>query len=113
MIKKFIIIFNLSLFSIFLNSCASVKDGLTLKKKDNSRQFLIEKKKPLIMPPEFDELPQPGNSDSENQKISQEETNDLDLKTLIKNSKKSSKNTSTDNLSLEIKKKINKELNKQ
>ena len=65
------------------------------------------------MPPEFDELPQPGNSDSENQKISQEETNDLDLKTLIKNSKKSSKNTSTDNLSLEIKKKINKELNKQ
>ena len=51
MIKKFKIIFYLSLFSIFLNSCGSVKDGLTLKKKDNSEQFLIEKKKPLIMPP--------------------------------------------------------------
>ena len=34
MIKKFKIIFYLSLFSIFLNSCGSVKDGLTLKKKD-------------------------------------------------------------------------------
>tara|TARA_B100001059_G_scaffold213976_1_gene230325 strand:+ start:1308 stop:1649 length:342 start_codon:yes stop_codon:yes gene_type:complete len=113
MIKKFKIIFYLSLFSIFLNSCGSVKDGLTLKKKDNSEQFLIEKKKPLIMPPEFDELPQPGNSELENQEISQEETNDLDLKTLIKNSKKSSKNTSSDDLSSEIKKKINKELNKQ
>ena len=114
MIKKYKILFYLILLSVFLHSCGSVRDGLSLKKKENSEQFLIEKKKPLIMPPDFEELPQPSSFESENQQISQEETSSFDLKTIIKNSKKTSKNTSsTDDLSSEIEKKINKVLNKQ
>ncbi len=34
-----------------------------MQKKDNSDEFLVEKKSPLLMPPDFDELPVP-NSDS-------------------------------------------------
>ena len=45
MMKNCKILFYLSLLSIILSSCGSVKDGLTLKKKESSEQFLIEKKK--------------------------------------------------------------------
>ena len=66
--KKYKSLFFVTLVSLFLLSCQSVQDGLTLKKKENTEQFLIEKKKPLIMPPDFDDLPQPGNLDLENEK---------------------------------------------
>ena len=49
--KKYKSLFFVTLVSLFLLSCQSVQDGLTLKKKENTEQFLIEKKKPLIMPP--------------------------------------------------------------
>ena len=48
----FIVIFSLS-------ACQSVKDGLTGQKRKNSDEFLIEKKKPLVLPADFDELPEP------------------------------------------------------
>ena len=43
----------------FLFSCGVVKEGFTNQKKNNSDEFLVEKKSPLIMPPNFDELPVP------------------------------------------------------
>jgi hypothetical protein len=54
---KFII---LSLMVLILTNCQSVVDGISMKKKNNSDQFLIEKKSPLVLPPEFDELPEPA-----------------------------------------------------
>ena len=45
---------------MFLSSCGSVKSGFKNPKKDNSDEFLIEKKMPLKMPPAFNELPVPG-----------------------------------------------------
>jgi len=47
---------------ITLNACQSVKDGLTGKKKQNSDEFLVEKKNPLVLPPEFQQLPEPESS---------------------------------------------------
>tara|TARA_B100000902_G_C26645507_1_gene591202 strand:+ start:33 stop:341 length:309 start_codon:yes stop_codon:yes gene_type:complete len=44
----------------FLTSCQSAKDALTLKKKDSADEFLIEKKNPLVLPPEYGELPTPN-----------------------------------------------------
>ena len=44
---------------ITLNACQSVKDGLSGKKKSNSDEFLVEKKNPLVLPPEFQKLPEP------------------------------------------------------
>ena len=59
---KKIIIFLSTL--LFLVSCSGAKDALQGKKRsDNSDEFLVEKKSPLLMPPDFDELPVP-NSDS-------------------------------------------------
>ena len=41
-----------------------------IQKKNNSDEFLVEKKSPLVMPPDFDELPIPkGNNDKDNVEI--------------------------------------------
>ncbi len=44
-----------------LYGCETAKEGLALKKKDNSDEFLVEKKNPLVMPPEFNSLPAPDD----------------------------------------------------
>ena len=53
---KIIIFLNLLLF---LYSCGSIKEGFSNQKKNNSDEFLVEKKSPLVMPPNFNELPVP------------------------------------------------------
>jgi len=45
---------------IILTSCGGAKDALVGKKRsDNSDEFLIKKKNPLILPPEYGKLPVP------------------------------------------------------
>lgn len=46
-------------FTLFLTACASVKDTFTLKKKSAADEFLVEKKSPLVMPPDYEKLPEP------------------------------------------------------
>ncbi len=55
MVKNFFLV--ISLF--VLCSCQSVKDALTGKKYENSDEFLVIKKNPLILPPNFNDLPTP------------------------------------------------------
>ena len=50
-----------------LNSCQSVSEGFTLK-KDNADEFLVEKKNPLVLPPNYGTLPEPDGSGISNQK---------------------------------------------
>ena len=42
-----------------LCSCQNVKDALSGKKFENSDEFLVIKKNPLILPPNFNDLPTP------------------------------------------------------
>tara|TARA_Y100000816_G_C25754651_1_gene396690 strand:+ start:107 stop:427 length:321 start_codon:yes stop_codon:yes gene_type:complete len=58
--KKFVLII---LLLNFLNSCGSVGEGFTLKKSNTGDEFLVEKKNPLVLPPNFNELPEPGKFD--------------------------------------------------
>ena len=75
---KKIIIFLFSMF--FLFSCSGAKDALQGKKRsDNSDEFLVEKKNPLTVPPDIDELPVP--LDQEDQTDSQE---DIQIKQVLK-----------------------------
>ena len=57
-------IFYLFLFLATLSACQSVKDGLTGKKQTNMDEFLVKKKDPLVLPPEFEKLPQPTSAES-------------------------------------------------
>ena len=42
-----------------LSSCQSAKEGLTGGKKDNTDEFLVQKKNPLVLPPDYNDLPLP------------------------------------------------------
>ena len=55
-------IFIICIVLVFLSACSSVKDGFTLKKKSGADEFLVEKKNPLVLPPDFDTLPSPDEN---------------------------------------------------
>ena len=70
--KKFKIIIVISI-AVLLSSCATVKKGFSNQKKNSNDEFLVEKKSPLVLPPDYDELPIPNANeniaDDENNKI--------------------------------------------
>ena len=71
---------------ILLTNCSSIKETLANKKKSQgAEEFLIEKKRPLSMPPEFNELPIPKNSEIVSEQKDQDEIS------LIKKLKKDKK----------------------
>ena len=45
---------------IFITSCQEVKEGLVGNKRSKSSdEFLVQKKNPLVLPPDFESLPTP------------------------------------------------------
>ena len=46
--------------ALLFSSCTSLKEGFVNQKKNNSDEFLVEKKSPLVMPPDYNELPIPN-----------------------------------------------------
>ena len=57
------LLLSIMILSIF-QSCQTVKEGFTSQKKKSTDEFLVEKKSPLVMPPEFNELPLPKTSEN-------------------------------------------------
>ena len=77
MLKKKIIF--LVALTFLITSCAdswdSVKRGLTGAKQKSTDEFLVQKKDPLILPPDFDSLPSPSERDeAEEEMLSFEKT---------------------------------------
>ena len=65
-----------------LSSCQGVKDALEGKRRSKSGdEFLVEKKNPLTVPPNFDELPEPVDTAKEN--LAADSTNEDDLQQII------------------------------
>ena len=75
-----------------------------MKKKENSDEFLVQKKNPLVLPPDYDNLPKPNNE----RKITNENEKELDLSKIFENSEKNTESSSDIDQSLEdtIRKKI-------
>ena len=61
MIKIFNKILVIITLCLFITGCNSVKKAFDPQRKNSSEEFLVEKKLPLSMPPDFDELPIPSN----------------------------------------------------
>ena len=83
--------FLIVLFS-FLSGCQSTKDALTLKKKNNSDEFLVEKKNPLVMPPNYNQLPTPEDFQSKTLKPENNAKDEFE-NILKKSENKSAENT--------------------
>ena len=61
-----------------ITSCQNVKDALQGKKYENSDEFLVIKKNPLILPPNFNDLPTPKDvSDTSQIENIEDEIEDL------------------------------------
>ena len=85
-------------------SCQGVKDALQGKKYENSDEFLVIKKNPLVLPPNFNDLPTPRDvSDNTQIEIIQDEIEDL-LSSIKDNNEEvveSSSSTDTESFVLE------------
>jgi Protein of unknown function (DUF3035). len=88
---------------LFLCSCQNVKDALSGKKYENSDEFLVIKKNPLVLPPNFNDLPTPKDI-AETTQIEKVENEIEDLLSSIKDEeeiKESSSSNDTESFVLE------------
>ena len=99
---KILIFFQLILF---LYSCSTIKEGFTNQKKSSSDEFLVEKKSPLVMPPDYNDLPVPD------QNKETAETNENKIKDLVtKNENENGQNNSSVDGNLDIEQSILKKI---
>ena len=94
LMKKLKFIDYLNVIILLLSSCGTIKEGFTNQKKNSSDEFLVEKKSPIVMPPNFKDLPIPNKK---NKKIELKENS---IKNLISGNKNFN-NSSETNKNLE------------
>ena len=97
--KNFLLI--ISIFA--LCSCQGLKDALSGKKYESSDEFLVIKKNPLVLPPNFNDLPTPKDVVDKTQ-IENIENEIEDLLSSIKDDEEvleSSSSSDTENFVLE------------
>ena len=58
MFKNKIVFF--MMLSFLITSCESIREGLTGSKNLSTDEFLVKKKDPLVLPPDFENLPNPS-----------------------------------------------------
>ena len=98
--NKFLKFSKLLILLLFLYSCGSVGEALQGKKRsDQGDEFLIDKKNPLSMPPDFDKLPKPGEANVKSTKdIENDQSN---IKNLLKNTDDENVSNSDESTSIE------------
>ena len=101
-LKKILFIF---LSAIILYSCTGATDALQGKKRsEQSDEFLVEKKNPLELPPDFGELPMPVDQEEEETLNTEQDNNIkniLDLETNVEENTSGNANNSLEELILE------------
>ena len=88
--KKIIYILSIIFLVTSCETMGSVKRGLTGEKKFSTDEFMIKKKDPLIMPPDYENLPTPEERVAAKEEISNFEKS---LGTSIEDSSPSSTST--------------------
>ena len=74
----------LLIFLFLLSGCQDVKKGFSGKKIDQGEEFLVIKKNPLVVPPDFEKMPIPKNEIEKSNSIKVENNQDSDFKKLLK-----------------------------
>jgi PBP1b-binding outer membrane lipoprotein LpoB len=76
-IDKYSSLILILVMAVLFSGCSSVKSAFDSGRKNGSEEFLVEKKSPLSMPPDFDKLPVPQVDKEE--KIDQDQDKDIEL----------------------------------
>ncbi len=103
-------IFVIITLSIFIISCSGGLEGFKLKKRSSSGdEFLIQKKDPLVQPPDYLKLPSPdeGNDDSD------EETTQIEKVFKNDNTSNDEENQDSNTSETSLEKSILKKIQKQ
>ena len=89
-------IYTLIVLMIFLSttSCNSVRSALGGSKMENSDEFLVEKKNPLVLPPDYSSLPEPNLLD---ENYTEEDASEEIEKLVLSIEKNLKDNTPSDN----------------
>ena len=86
-----------------ITACASswddIKKGLGGEKRTSTDEFLVRKKEPLVMPPKWKNLPEPGGVMKSDDEV--EEASDIEELIKLGKNKESSTNYEQDSRSLE------------
>ena len=74
----------LLIFLFLVSGCQDVKKGFSGKKIDEGEEFLVIKKNPLVVPPDFEKMPLPKNETYNTNSIKVENDQDSEFKKLFK-----------------------------
>ena len=109
-------------FLFIVSACAKLSEGMTgSKRSKSSDEFFVHKKKPLVLPPDFNDMPMPKptqkkqtqDNDVENLLgINAQTQNDNDIENLLKTKKNTSSNTSQSASDKSLENSILKKINK-
>ena len=82
--KKNNYIIFLLIFCFLASGCQDVKKGFSGKNIDQGEEFLVIKKNPLVVPPDFEKMPIPKNEIDKTKSIKVENDEESEFKKLIK-----------------------------
>ena len=109
-------------FLFIVSACAKLSEGMTgSKRSKSSDEFFVHKKKPLVLPPDFNVMPMPKptqkkqtqDNDIENLLgIKNQTQNDNDIENLLKTKKITNSNTSQSESDKSLENSILKKINK-
>ena len=109
-------------FLFIVSACAKLSEGMTgSKRSKRSDEFFVHKKKPLVLPPDFNDMPMPKptqkNQTQDNDiedllGIKNQTQNDNDIENLLKTKKNTSSNTSQSSSDKSLENSILEKINK-
>ncbi|WP_415290285.1 DUF3035 domain-containing protein [Candidatus Pelagibacter sp. Uisw_136] len=99
------------LIILFLNSCGTIAEGLGGSQKKGSDEFLVEKKSPLVLPPTFGDLPEPGKEPEES--IISDKKDISEIKDIINQSSSTNTSEKSDDTNSSIEQSIIKKINEK
>ena len=97
-------------FLFIVSACAKLSEGMTgSKRSKGSDEFFVHKKKPLVLPPDFNDMPMPKPT----QKNQTQNDNDInDIEDLLRTKKNTNNNTSQSESDKSLENSILKKINK-
>ena len=109
-------------FLFIVSACTKIAEGMTgTKRSKSSDEFFVHKKKPLVLPPDFNKMPMPKPTQKKQTQdediedllgIKNQTQNDNDIEDLLKTKKNINSNTSQSESDKSLESSILKKINK-
>ena len=110
------------IFLFIVSACAKISEGMTgTKRSKSSDEFFVHKKKPLVLPPNFNDMPMPKPTQEKQTQdndiedllgIKNQTQNNNDIEDLLKTKKNTNSNTSQSASDKSLENSILKKINK-